>query len=217
MGTFILTFRSVSPKGVKNNMTDNNTTHDKIIEIAIKTFAERGYVGTSMREIAEELEITKAALYYHFPGKEEIFSACIDHSVERILERTEAIANSDESVWDKIRAMIHGMCNFSDVNPHLFQLFKRIMNKETNISFKTEIMENFFVRQKEAIRKIFEAGIRNNELRDDISPNLMNAAMMGMIHHSTGPKMKEMNNIELSLDEHTDELIKLIQGGFAKK
>ena len=44
-------------------MTDHTTTYDKIIEVAIKIFAERGYSGTSMREIAEELEITKAALY----------------------------------------------------------------------------------------------------------------------------------------------------------
>jgi TetR/AcrR family transcriptional regulator, cholesterol catabolism regulator len=197
-------------------MTDN-TTHDKIIEVAIKIFAEHGYAGTSMRGIAEELGITKAALYYHFSCKEEIFKACINHSVERILEGMETIANSDESVWDKIRALIHGMCNFSDVNPHLFMLFKKIMNKEINLSFGIEIMQDFFVRQKAALQKIFDDGIRNNELRDDISPNLLSAAMMGMIHHSTGPKMKEMNDINLDMACHTNELLKLIRGGFEKK
>ncbi|MCF7832206.1 MAG: TetR/AcrR family transcriptional regulator [Candidatus Marinimicrobia bacterium] len=198
-------------------MTENTTTHDKIIEVAIRTFAERGYAGVSMREIADELSITKAALYYHFPGKEEIFKACINHSVERILEGMEAIANSDDTVWNKIRTLINRMCNFSDVNPHLFTLFKKIMNKEINASFGVEIIEDFFIRQQDAVQKIFDDGIRNNELRDDISPNLLRAALMGMIHHSTGPKMKEMNNIDLDLACHTNELMKLIQGGFEKK
>jgi len=197
-------------------MTDR-TTHDKIIEVAIETFAEHGYAGTSMREIADKLGITKAALYYHFPGKEEIFSACIEHSVERILEGMEAIANSEGSVWDKIRTLIHGMCNFSDVNPNLFMLFKKIMNKEIDVSFGVEILQDFFARQKDALQKIFDEGIRNKELRDDISPNLLSAAMMGMIHHSTGPKMREMNNIDLDLACHTNELMKLIRGGFEKK
>ena len=197
-------------------MTDT-TTHDRIIEVAIRTFADRGYAGTSMREIADELGITKAALYYHFPGKEEIFSACINHSVERILEGMETIANSDESVWDKIRTLIHGMCNFSDINPHLFMLFKKIMNKEINVSFGVEILQDFYERQKEALQKIFDDGIRNKELRDDISPNLIRAALMGMIHHSTGPKMREMNDITLNLECHTNELMKLIRGGFERQ
>jgi AcrR family transcriptional regulator len=195
----------------------DTTTHDKIIEVAIKTFAEHGYAGTSMRKIAEELDITKAALYYHFSSKEEIFKACIKHSVERIIDGIEHIASSEQNVWDKIRAMIQGMCNFSEVDPALFMLFKKIMNKEINVSFGFEIMQDFFVRQKQAIQQIFDDGVRNKELRDDISPNLLSAAMMGMIHHSTGPKMKEMNNIDLSLEDHTNELIRLIRGGFEKK
>ncbi|MFG2382870.1 TetR/AcrR family transcriptional regulator [Streptomyces avermitilis] len=48
-----------------------NTHHD-IQDIALRLFVERGYEYTSMREIAEELHITKAALYYHFKTKEDI-------------------------------------------------------------------------------------------------------------------------------------------------
>lgn len=42
------------------------------MDIALDLFNERGYEKTSLREIAEELGFTKAALYYHFPGKEDI-------------------------------------------------------------------------------------------------------------------------------------------------
>lgn len=47
-------------------------TRDRILDVALDLFTERGYDATSMREIAERLEITKAALYYHFDGKDDI-------------------------------------------------------------------------------------------------------------------------------------------------
>jgi len=47
-------------------------TRAEIQEAALSLFTERGYDATSMREIAEQLGITKAALYYHFDSKEAI-------------------------------------------------------------------------------------------------------------------------------------------------
>lgn len=56
-------------------MTSTTTeprTRDRILEVALEQFAVRGFDATSMRQIAEELGITKAALYYHFSSKDEI-------------------------------------------------------------------------------------------------------------------------------------------------
>ena len=47
-------------------------TREQIRVVALEMFAERGYAGTSLREIAERLGVTKAALYYHFKSKEDI-------------------------------------------------------------------------------------------------------------------------------------------------
>jgi AcrR family transcriptional regulator len=47
-------------------------TRERIQEIALELFAEQGYEKTSLREIAERLGVTKAALYYHFKSKEDI-------------------------------------------------------------------------------------------------------------------------------------------------
>jgi AcrR family transcriptional regulator len=47
-------------------------TRQRIQDVALDLFAEQGYEKTSLREIAERLEVTKAALYYHFKTKEEI-------------------------------------------------------------------------------------------------------------------------------------------------
>jgi AcrR family transcriptional regulator len=50
-------------------------TRDRILDIALDLFTEQGYDGTSLREIADKLGVTKAALYYHFSSKEEILLA----------------------------------------------------------------------------------------------------------------------------------------------
>ena len=47
-------------------------TRQRIQDVALELFSEQGYEKTSLREIAERLEVTKAALYYHFKTKEEI-------------------------------------------------------------------------------------------------------------------------------------------------
>ncbi|WP_369176339.1 TetR/AcrR family transcriptional regulator [Streptomyces mutabilis] len=47
-------------------------TRRRIQDVALALFAEQGYEKTSLREIAERLDVTKAALYYHFKTKEEI-------------------------------------------------------------------------------------------------------------------------------------------------
>ncbi|MGW0712636.1 TetR/AcrR family transcriptional regulator [Streptomyces sp. NPDC002643] len=47
-------------------------TRQRIQDVALELFAEQGYEKTSLREIAERLEVTKAALYYHFRTKEDI-------------------------------------------------------------------------------------------------------------------------------------------------
>ncbi|MEU4223495.1 helix-turn-helix domain-containing protein [Nonomuraea sp. NPDC026600] len=55
-------------------------TRADIQEAALSLFTERGYDATSMREIAEQLGITKAALYYHFDSKEAVIrSLFTDH------------------------------------------------------------------------------------------------------------------------------------------
>lgn len=50
-------------------------TRDRILDVALDLFADQGYDGTSLREIAERLDVTKAAIYYHFESKDDILLA----------------------------------------------------------------------------------------------------------------------------------------------
>ena len=52
-----------------------NSTRERILDAALELFVTQGYDGTSLRQIAEQLGVTKAALYYHFESKEDILLA----------------------------------------------------------------------------------------------------------------------------------------------
>jgi AcrR family transcriptional regulator len=50
-------------------------TRQRILDVALDLFTEQGFDGTSLRQIAEQLGVTKAALYYHFESKDDILMA----------------------------------------------------------------------------------------------------------------------------------------------
>ncbi|GLW27809.1 TetR/AcrR family transcriptional regulator [Actinoplanes regularis] len=64
-------------------------TKSEIRKVAIELFTERGYEATSLREIAERLGITKAALYYHFSSKESIVLSIFQAHLDALDELVE--------------------------------------------------------------------------------------------------------------------------------
>ena len=59
----------------------------QLLGIACRLFSERGFNGTSLRDIAEEAKVTKAALYYHFPNKESLFAKIVLESLEALVNQ----------------------------------------------------------------------------------------------------------------------------------
>jgi AcrR family transcriptional regulator len=55
-----------------------------LLELALQLFAEQGYEKTSLREIAERLGVTKAALYYYFKSKEDIVRSLVEDYVAEL-------------------------------------------------------------------------------------------------------------------------------------
>jgi len=68
------------------SVTGPPRTRERILDIALRLFADKGYDATSMREIAEHLGITKAALYYHFDSKADIVRAMLADTEKRVAE-----------------------------------------------------------------------------------------------------------------------------------
>ena len=62
------------------------STKERILKIALELFAQNGYLGTSMNDIAGQLGFTKAALYKHYASKQEI--------LDKIVEQMNTILNA---------------------------------------------------------------------------------------------------------------------------
>ena len=62
-------------------------TKERILEEALKLFAQSGYVGTSMNDIAAKLGVTKAALYKHYTSKQEILDNIVERMNQMDMER----------------------------------------------------------------------------------------------------------------------------------
>jgi AcrR family transcriptional regulator len=105
-------------------------TRERILAVANELFIEQGYEGTSLREIADRLGITKAALYYHFRSKDEIletllapFDALLDELLRRLEAAHDVEAWADALTW--VVAQIFDYLDFFrlvDRNRHIVEL-----------------------------------------------------------------------------------------------
>ena len=67
-----------SPTRAVTDARSRSDTRARIQQVAVELFTEHGYEGTSLREIAECLGVTKAALYYHFRSKDDIIESLVE-------------------------------------------------------------------------------------------------------------------------------------------
>jgi len=98
-------------------------TRGEILAVATELFSDQGFEATSLREIAERLGITKAALYYHFPSKDDILRALLEPmrtTVTELVERLEAAHDAEE--WAQALSWVIGMI-FENVA--LFRVLQR--------------------------------------------------------------------------------------------
>lgn len=81
-----------------------------MLDQAARLFLERGYVETTLRDIAAACDVKAGSIYYHFESKDDILSHILDIGIERITEgTTEAVAtNGDSSPISALRAAVQG-------------------------------------------------------------------------------------------------------------
>jgi AcrR family transcriptional regulator len=72
--------------GVDDPTAEGQNARERIQDVALSLFIEEGYDKTSLREIAEKLGVTKAALYYHFPTKEDIVASITEDRIKQVAE-----------------------------------------------------------------------------------------------------------------------------------
>ncbi|HUJ56576.1 MAG TPA: helix-turn-helix domain-containing protein [Gaiellaceae bacterium] len=125
---------------------------ERILDVALELFNEQGYDATSLREIAERLDVTKAALYYHFKSKADILLALhlrLHDLGGGMLDELDALADEREAV----AAWPHLIDRFIDdvnANRDLFLLhqrnqraFEQIADDERHRQANEDVEERF--------------------------------------------------------------------------
>lgn len=72
-------------------------TADRILDAAETLFAEHGFAGTAVRDIAARVSLNPASLYNHFPGKQDLYAAVLDRGLRPVFEMLTNLVASDWS------------------------------------------------------------------------------------------------------------------------
>ena len=117
----------VTMDGTKQHRRGN--TRQRIQDVALELFAEQGYEKTSLREIAERLDVTKAALYYHFKTKEEILVSIFEdlsQPIQDLIEWGKAQPQTLETKQEIIR-------RYSDILASASPLFRFMQENQGTV------------------------------------------------------------------------------------
>ena len=107
------------------NIEKLNKTADKILVAARAVFAEKGYSGTHVDEIANRAGVNKATLYYQIGAKDTLYANVIHQVLGNIAQEiAEAVAKVD-SPEEKLKAYIHSIASAVDKNPELPPIMMR--------------------------------------------------------------------------------------------
>jgi AcrR family transcriptional regulator len=138
--------------------SDKSNKADLIIDTAQKWFGLYGIEKTSMREIADDLKLSKASLYYYFPDKESLYIAVVEKEQNEFLSLvTESItkgADPEEILRNysvKRLSYFRTLLNLSRLRLDTYSNLKPVIK---------EIRKVFREKEKEILLKIFRTGIK---------------------------------------------------------
>jgi AcrR family transcriptional regulator len=96
----------------------------QLLDIGRRLFAERGFEGTSIEEIAAQAGVSKPVVYEHFGGKEGLYAVVVDREVERLLTTTTALLEGEHSK-PKFEAAAVALLRYIDENTDGFRILVR--------------------------------------------------------------------------------------------
>lgn len=102
----------------------HSTSKEEIVKKAAKLFAQKGYFGISMRDIAGKLKLTKAALYYYFPSKEKLYQRVLETTFLDLGCELKKSFMEGKTPWDKLLSCIETYLLFSLNRPEINLFFQ---------------------------------------------------------------------------------------------
>lgn len=111
---------------------------EKIIRTAKKVFIEKGYIETSMSEIAARVGINRSGLHYYFRTKEKMFQAVFGDIVSSIIPKVlEIMVQKEKPISNRIEEIVDTYYLLFTENPHLPMFVIREMNRDASLLIET--------------------------------------------------------------------------------
>ena len=111
---------------------------EKIIRTAKKVFIEKGYIETSMSEIAARVGINRSGLHYYFRTKEKMFHAVFGDIVSSIIPKVlEIMVQKEKPISNRIEEIVDTYYLLFTENPHLPMFVIREMNRDASLLIET--------------------------------------------------------------------------------
>lgn len=183
-------------------------TRDRILRAATELFADQGYAGTSMRQVAERAEANSALIYYYFGTKRDLFEAALGPPAAELLElleraytmRAPASRRLEVFVREYVPLALRGL-------PHTALVLKALASGDPEMR---EMMRRELAPNAELLARIVEEGIASGEFRP-VDPRLAVGSLVGMIlpYALTGSLAAPLLGLEVDdgfaarLTEHT--------------
>ena len=165
----------ISEKQTQNIIQD---TKKNIIDVARRLFSEYTYLGVSMNDIAKRLNITKAALYYHFVGKEEIYENVLAE-VFNNLKSLLAEALGEETVDKQLHKLIKNYLDFGLKEKNLIRaLMVKFFPSESKIQ---KYIFQFRKQVDDIIQPLIKNVFTNKKLPKDVDYQLFTSLLLSMM------------------------------------
>ncbi|HSZ24183.1 MAG TPA: TetR/AcrR family transcriptional regulator [Cytophagaceae bacterium] len=149
----------MSPKNIEEEISKI----DNVLNAAQKRFGQFGLCKTTMTEIASDIGLSKAALYYYYPDKESLFEAVIRKEQKEFVEEITKLIKSASKAPVLLSMYLKKRQDYFEKFMNLSKLkYDSIMNSKPLFG---KLFEAFNKKERELVRTILEFGISNKEFK----------------------------------------------------
>ena len=149
-----------------------------LLAVAVEIFNERGYDGTSMRDLADRLGIAKSAIYHHVVGKEELLRLALDRALaglSAVAQRTRVLP---APAIERLEYLVRGSVAVLEAELPYVTLLLRVRGN-------TEV-ERAALDQRRAIDRfvaeLVEQAVRDGDIRPDADPMITARLLFGLVN-----------------------------------
>ncbi len=202
----------------KTKAKKNKRTKEKLLSIATRLFAERGFAGTTVDSIVDEARINKRMVYHYFGSKEKLYQASLRLVYERLGDIEMELSGHEDGLEALIAAIIKEYFHFLQNNPDFVKLLLwENLNHGRGIEGAglTKVKNPILTRLNETIRR----GIAGGHLRADLDARhlLINLIGLCLVYFSNRYTLSRSLNLDLTspkvLDRGIDHIITLVREG----